>query len=86
VGLVAPTIGTAGPQPQPRVVPYIVGINGARSPLFTLLPLLFSLLLVPPCLNIAVLVYARTVARQAEFAARMALGASRGRIVAQSTR
>jgi putative ABC transport system permease protein len=82
-GLVAPTIGTAGPQPQSRVVPYIVGISGTRSPLLSLLPLLFSLLLVPPCLNIAVLVYARTVARQAEFAARMALGASRGRIVAQ---
>ena len=83
VGLVAPTIGTAGPQPQPRVVPYIVGISGARSPLLTLLPLLFSLLLVPPCLNIAVLIYARTVARQGEFAARMALGASRARIVGQ---
>lgn len=83
VGLVAPTIATASPQPQPRVVPYIVGISGTRSPLLTFLPLLFSLLLVPPCLNIGVLVYARTVARQGEFAARMALGASRSRIVGQ---
>jgi putative ABC transport system permease protein len=83
VGLVTPATGTAGPQPQPRVVPYIVGINGATSPLLTLLPLLFALLLVPPCLNMAVLVYARTVARQGEFAARMALGASRRRIVGQ---
>lgn len=83
VGLVAPATVTAGPLPQPRVVPYIIGISGATSPLLKLLPLLFSLLLVPPCLNIAVLVYARTVARQGEFAARMALGASRGRIVGQ---
>ena len=37
----------------------------------------------PPCLNIAILIYARTVTRQEEFAARYALGASRGRIVVQ---
>ena len=37
----------------------------------------------PPCLNIAILIYARTVTRQEEFAARFALGASRGRIVVQ---
>ena len=42
-----------------------------------------ALLLVPPCLNIAILIYARTVTRQEEFAARYALGASRGRIVVQ---
>ena len=45
--------------------------------------LLVTLLLVPPSLNIAILIYARTVTRQEEFAARYALGASRGRIVAQ---
>ena len=45
--------------------------------------LLVTLLLVPPCLNIAILIYARTVTRQEEFAARFALGASRGRIVVQ---
>jgi len=45
--------------------------------------LLVTLLLVPPCANIAILVYARTVTRQSEFAARFALGASRGRIVGQ---
>ena len=44
---------------------------------------LVALLLVPPCANIAILVYARTVTRQEEFAARYALGASRGRIVVQ---
>lgn len=45
--------------------------------------LLGALLLVPPCANIAILVYARTVTRREEFAARTALGASRGRIVMQ---
>jgi hypothetical protein len=41
------------------------------------------LLLVPPCANIAILVYARTVTRRDEFATRAALGASRARIVMQ---
>src|SRR6185436_11358455 len=54
LGLIAPATGTAGPRLQPRVVPYIIGISGARSPLLKFLPLLFLLLLVPPCLNIAV--------------------------------
>jgi hypothetical protein len=42
-----------------------------------------TLLLAPPAANIAILVYARTVTRQQEFAARVALGATRGRIVGQ---
>jgi predicted permease len=48
-----------------------------------LILLFLGVLLVPPCANIAILVYARTVVRQQEFAIRAALGASRGRIVAQ---
>ena len=48
-----------------------------------LMLVLVALLLVPPCANIAILIYARTVTRQEEFAARYALGASRGRIVGQ---
>ncbi len=35
------------------------------------------------CLNVAILVYTRTAMRQAEISLRTALGASRGRIVAQ---
>ena len=44
---------------------------------------LITLLLVVISINVAVLVYARTAARQAEIAVRTALGASRGRIIAQ---
>ena len=40
-------------------------------------------LLVLVCLNVAILVYTRTTMRQAEIGVRSALGASRGRIVAQ---
>ena len=44
---------------------------------------LAALLLLPPCANIAILVYARAVTRREEFAARYALGATRSRIVTQ---
>ena len=42
-----------------------------------------TMLLVIICVNIAILVYARTATRQGEIAVRSALGASRSRIVAQ---
>ena len=49
----------------------------------TIMQSMISLLLVLVCMNVAVLVYARTVTRTAEIAVRTALGASRQRIVTQ---
>jgi predicted permease len=71
---------------EPRVVPYAAGILPdvhSNSWLTGVIFLLGALLLIPPCANIAILVYARTVTRRDEFAVRTALGASRGRIVMQ---
>ena len=73
-------------QREPRVVPYAAGIFPTvdrNSWLAGVIFLVGALLLIPPCANIAILVYARTVTRRDEFAARTALGASRGRIVMQ---
>jgi predicted permease len=71
-----------------RVVPYTFAFTGDFEPgqlglLWSLSSLMLVLLLLPPCANIAILNYARTVTRQQEFAARHALGGSRARIVAQ---
>jgi hypothetical protein len=71
---------------EPRVVPYAAAFFPeiyANSWVTGLIFLLGALLLIPPCANIAILVYARTVTRRQEFAARTALGAGRGRIVMQ---
>ena len=69
-----------------RVVPYVTGLltlsEGNRWAGGVVL-MLAALLLLPPCANIAILVYARAVTRREEFAARYALGATRGRIVTQ---
>ena len=71
-----------------RVVPYTFAFTGDFEPgelglAWSLSSLLLVLLLLPPCANIAILNYARTVTRQQEFAARHALGGSRARIVWQ---
>jgi hypothetical protein len=89
IGLLPPATGpTSGDAHSPRVVPYTFAFTddverGELAWTQRIILLLVTLLLVPPCLNIAVLIYARTVTRQEEFAARYALGASRGRIVVQ---
>jgi putative ABC transport system permease protein len=71
---------------EPRIVPYAAGffpdVHASRWG-GSLIFLLGALLLIPPCANIAILVYARTVTRREEFAMRTALGASRARIVMQ---
>ena len=71
-----------------RVVPYTFAFTGDFEPgemglMWSLSSLMLILLLLPPCANIAILNYARTVTRQQEFAARHALGGSRARIVYQ---
>jgi predicted permease len=72
---------------RPLVMPYphpFLGMHGTED-VTALLAMqgLFISLLVLVCLNVAILVYTRTAMRQAEIGLRTALGASRGRIVAQ---
>jgi predicted permease len=89
IGLLAPATGpTSGDERSARVVPYTFAFTDDVEPgelawQQRIILLLVTMLLVPPCVNIAILVYARTVTRQEEFAARYALGASRARIVVQ---
>jgi predicted permease len=84
-GLDDPTLpGETGEPVEPRVVPYVTGIIGEIDlGIMLLVPLLLPLVLLPPCANIAILIYARTIARRGEFAARAVLGATRSRIIAQ---
>lgn len=72
---------------RPQVMPYphpFLGMHGTED-VTGLLAMqgLFVSVLVLVCLNVAILVYTRTAMRQAEIGLRTALGASRGRIVAQ---
>ena len=95
LGILPPALRSAqrggGPPAEatgPRVVPYTFAFTGdfergELGLLWSLSSLLLVLLLLPPCANIAILNYARTVTRQQEFAARHALGGSRARIVWQ---
>lgn len=71
---------------RPMVMPYthsLTDIQGTTTWMVVQMQLMMSLLLLVVALNVAVLVYARTAARQGEIAVRTALGASRGRVVAQ---
>jgi predicted permease len=69
----------------PRVNAYVevFAKTGGASWMFTIVEAMLALLLVVVCLNVAILVYARTVTRTGEIAVRTALGASRTRIVTQ---
>ena len=85
------TLAAQGPQEfaqlEPRIVPYTdIFINGeadGEGAIYSLIRFLIAFLLVVVAMNVAVLVYARTVTRTGEIAVRTALGATRGRIVAQ---
>ncbi len=83
VGPTPTDVPDTGESLQPRLLPY----RDARIPPLPfgdrIIRFLVTLLLIPPLANIAILVYARTVTRGEEFAARYALGASRGRLIGQ---
>ena len=72
---------------RPRVLPYAFAYNDMDDPenvlMLNAIQFAIVLLLVVVCVNVAILVYARTATRQGEIAVRTALGASRRRIVAQ---
>jgi putative ABC transport system permease protein len=72
---------------EPRIVPYVdIFVNAEaenESTAYALMRFLIAFLLVVVAMNVAVLVYARTVTRTGEIAIRTALGATRGRIVSQ---
>jgi len=72
---------------QARVLPYtevfMHGEVGGSNETMATLRFLVALFLVVVAMNVAVLVYARTVMRTGEIAVRTALGATRTRIVAQ---
>lgn len=71
---------------RPQVLPYtypLMDIQDVSLAQVSLMQLMVSLLLVVVCVNVSILVYARTATRQGEIAVRTALGASRRRIVSQ---
>jgi predicted permease len=72
---------------RPRVLPYVHAFTDMGEPgnflTMRAIQIALALLLIVICVNVAILVYARTATRQGEIAVRSALGASRRRIVAQ---
>ena len=69
---------------RPRVIPYTAQLfDDMQGWEITATRVSLALLLAVLCINVAVLVYARTATRHTEIAVRSALGASRRRIVSQ---
>jgi putative ABC transport system permease protein len=73
-------------QATAQMAPFASRIEGNETfvtAMFYALRVLLVLLLAVPCINVATLVFARTVTREGEIAVRMSLGATRRRIVVQ---
>ena len=74
-------------QLRPQVLPYAHPFFDIDSPAMAValhaLQIAISMLMIVVSVNVAILVYARTAARWGEIAVRMALGASRRRVLAQ---
>ena len=71
---------------QPRVAPYAEGFSPTSNAEITMAGSIYFfvvMLLVLVCSNVALLLFARAATRETELVVRTALGASRGRIVAQ---
>ncbi|HEV2149220.1 MAG TPA: ABC transporter permease [Longimicrobiaceae bacterium] len=71
---------------RPEVLPYaqsITGVRGLESLALMSVNAFLVMLLVLVCANVALLMFARAATRESEIVVRSALGASRGRIVAQ---
>jgi predicted permease len=87
LGLLEPTAITSTHENlRPGLVDYSarhVNVEDVPPGAIHLVQVFFTLLLLVPCANVAILVYARTARRQGEIAVRNALGASRRRIVTQ---
>jgi putative ABC transport system permease protein len=88
---IARTLAAEGPpelaELESRITAYTdIFVNAeaeGEGPVYALMRFLIAFLLVVVAMNVAVLVYARTVTRTGEIAVRTALGATRGRIVSQ---
>ncbi|HYH80106.1 MAG TPA: ABC transporter permease [Longimicrobium sp.] len=70
---------------RPTVAPYLEQFTPGSTEATVRMGInaIFMILLIVICANVGALVFARIVAREKEFSVRTALGASRGRIVAQ---